>query len=141
MKAETKRLIGSLLIPPFLGASLLYGLEVAIDDLSRRSFAGHIELFLGYSVYSLIFCLIPGFCYWAILEFVRRKKPTWATSSSRYVAVGAVLGGIAGFAFAVVLGGERRWGDFLHLVPIGLVVGLTTAGICRGLVDTHEKPA
>jgi hypothetical protein len=138
MKAESKRLIGSLFIPPLLGGSLLYGLEVTIDNLWSRSLAAHIGGLLGYSVYGLMFCLLPGFCCWATLEFLRRRKPSWAASSFKYPAVGSVLGGMSGCVFAVVLGREERWADFLHLVTLGLVVGFATAGICRGFVDAEK---
>ena len=132
MTLPIKRLVASIAIPPTLGALLLFCFEILVDRLWQRSLSSHAEAFLSYWIYGLLFCLIPGLVFWAVFELIWKKRRHWVYRRLSYSAIGSLLGGCAGLIFALALGGIRFEIVFMHLVPVGLVVGFATAWICRG---------
>lgn len=138
MKPTTKRLLGSLLLPPTLGAGVLFVLEEVIDGWWRGHRLDHAGLLLGYLVGGVAGCLIPGLLFWGVFELIWRKHPTLVANRMAYAAVGALLGLIFGLTFALIMGMGRLEGAFLlqFLAP-GAAVGFATAWFCRGANRTE----
>jgi hypothetical protein len=133
MTPRIQRLSVALILPPLLGGTAFFSLEVFVDRLWGRSFADHVGSLFTYLAYGVIFCILPGAALWGILEVMRAQRPS-LFASGKHLLVCAVLGALTGCAFAVLLSRGGDLAAFLYLVPLGLVVAVFTGWImsrCR----------
>jgi hypothetical protein len=137
MKPSIRRLFASLLIPPTLGAALLYPWGLFLFDPHPNewydSVKDHFQWLVFFWMYGVVFCIAPGLLFWGVFEHIWRTRPEWTRYRVGYAGFGAIMGAGAGLLFASFFGNRPVDGrSLLYFGPTGIVVGFVTAWICRG---------
>ncbi len=124
-----KRIMLALFVPPILGAALLqvylWGYALLGHGTFLSPLSEQLAGFLLLICYGFLFCCIPGFAYWAILEVAWKYAGPRFKRKMPFRLLGAGLGTLCGAAIGVTLQNLGVLGPVFGLV--GLVVGYSTS--------------
>ena len=124
------------MVPPFLGALLIQLffmlVEISRHAALRMTFSEQLLLYILLASYGFVICLLPGFCFWGVMEMIWKYGGASLKGWIPFHGLGAVLGIACGLTVANLgnvhdFDGQR----FFVLGGVGWICGLVTAVLVR----------